>query len=530
MNELANDTLPSPQQHQKTLRKMARVEAENRALKRQLQWYEKQFFGSKSERRVIDTPQQTHFHDALGEPPQTPPEPESQTVTYERRVGSGKQRSEDDVNDNGLRFTADVPVQIIEDTPEELLGSEADQYEVIGTKITQRIAQRTTSHVILQFQRPVLKRKSDSKIFSIPAPEAVLERSVADVSFLAGLLIDKFLYHLPLHRQHQRLTRGGITLSRSTLTNLCKRSIELLRPIVEAQLAHVLKSQVLAMDETPIKASRDGPGQSRPGKMKQCWVWPVYGDHDEVVFTFANTRGRRHIEQVLKQDFKGTLLTDGYGAYTSYLKQVEGLTHAQCWVHTRRTLLEAEKDEPEAVAEALELIGQLYQHEEQQRRQKLSSEKQRQYRLTHSKPIVDEFFAFCQQQRRRPGLLPTDPWMQGLKYALKREHQLRVFLEDPDVPMDTNHLEREIRPIPLGRKNWLFCWTEMGAEHLCLIQSLLSTCKLHDINPTTYLIDVLQRVSQHPAKDVIELTPRVWKEKFSDNPLRSVVEQVINHA
>lgn len=525
MNDLALDTLPSPEEHRKTLRKLAQKDEKIRALERQLQWYEKQIFGSKSERRVIDPPQQTHFHDALGEPPQTPPEPESLTITYERRVGASKQRSESDVNDSGLRFTADVPVQIIEETPEELLGSEADQYEVIGTKITQRIAQRTTSHVILQFQRPVLKRKSDSKIFSIPAPEAVLERSVADVSFLAGLLIDKFVYHLPLHRQHQRLTRGGITLSRSTLTNLCKRSIELLRPIVEAQLAHVLQSQVLAMDETPIKASRDGPG-----KMKQCWVWPVYGDHDEVVFTFANTRGRMHIEQVLKQDFKGTLLTDGYGAYTSYQKQIDGLTHAQCWVHARRTLLQAEKEEPEAVAEALELIGQLYQHEEQQRRQKLSGEKQRQYRLTHSKPIVDQFFAFCQEQLRRADLLPTDPWMKGLNYVLKREHQLRVFLEDPDVPMDTNHLEREIRPIPLGRKNWMFCWTELGAEHLCLIQSLLSTCKLHDMNPTMYLIDVLQRVSQHPAKDVIDLTPRVWKEKFAENPLGSAVDQAVNHA
>jgi transposase len=126
---------------------------------------------------------------------------------------------------------------------------------------------------------------------------------------------------------------------------------------------------------------------------------------------------------------------------------------------------------------------------------------------------------------------PSDPWMKGLNYVLKREHQLRVFLEDPDVPMDTNHVEQEIRPIPLGRKNWLFCWTELGAEHLCLIQSLLSTCKLHDINPTTYLIDVLQRVSQHPAKDVIDLTPRIWKEKFADNPLRSVVDQqAVNHA
>ena len=96
-----------------------------------------------------------------------------------------------------------------------------------------------------------------------------------------------------------------------------------------------------------------------------------------------------------------------------------------------------------------------------------------------------------------------------------------VFLENPDVAMDTNHLEREIRPIPMGKKNWLFCWSELGAEHVGIIQSLISTCKLHDVDPSVYLTDVLQRVSRHPAKNAIDLTPRVWKEKFASNPLRS---------
>jgi hypothetical protein len=107
---------------------------------------------------------------------------------------------------------------------------------------------------------------------------------------------------------------------------------------------------------------------------------------------------------------------------------------------------------------------------------------------------------------------------------------LRVFLEDPDVPLDTNHLEREIRPITLGRKNWMFCWTELGAEHVGLIQSLISTCKLHDINPYHYLVDVLQRVGQHPASQVDELTPRLWKQKFAQNPMRSVLDRKVNYA
>ena len=117
--------------------------------------------------------------------------------------------------------------------------------------------------------------------------------------------------------------------------------------------------------------------------------------------------------------------------------------------------------------------------------------------------------------------MPKQPFTQALKHLLSREQSLRVFLEDPAVPLDTNHLERALRPIPMGRKNWLFSWTEIGAEHVGIIQSLISTCKLHDINPCTYLTDVLLRISEHPASRVEELTPRLWKDLFANQPLRS---------
>ena len=122
--------------------------------------------------------------------------------------------------------------------------------------------------------------------------------------------------------------------------------------------------------------------------------------------------------------------------------------------------------------------------------------------------------------------MPSNPLTKALKYALARVDSLKVFLGDPDVPIDTNHLERALRPIPMGRKNYLFCWTELGAKQVGIIQSLLVTCKLQDINPYTYMVDVLQRISQHPASQVIELTPRVWKEKFAGNPLLSDLERL----
>ena len=321
-----------PVSHDNSVAALAALDAENNtlrdensALKRRVEWFERQLFGQKSEKRPVDNPHQPSL---LGEPPiATAAEGEQITVSYQRGKAP-KQRPDDCVNDSGLRFTAEVPVEVITLTAPELKGADADQFEIIGSKSTFRLAQRPASYVVLRYDRPVIKRKDAEQPLPSPAPDNVLDRSLADVSLLVGLLVDKFQYHLPLYRQHQRITQAGITLSRATLTNLVKRAIDLLRPIVGAQLENILLSRVLAMDETPIKAGKAGKG-----KLKQAWFWPLYGDGHEVVFTYSASRSRQHIEKTLKEDFKGTLISDGYAAYASYAKQNENITHAQCWVH-----------------------------------------------------------------------------------------------------------------------------------------------------------------------------------------------------
>ncbi|MGI9285276.1 MAG: IS66 family transposase [Pseudomonadales bacterium] len=488
-------------------------------LKHQLDWFKRQLFGSTSEKRVFGTAHQPLLAGLEGEPVEPLPEQEKQTVTYQRGKAQ-KKRGEDCANDSGLRFDDDVPVTVIRVEPPELQGPDADHYEIISYKHSHRLAQHQCSHEILCYERPVLKRKDTAEIMTPPAPTNVLDNSVADVSFLAGMLVDKFLYHLPLYRQHQRLLNGGIQLSRTTLTNLTKRSIELLRPIVDAQLGSVLQSRVLSMDETPIKA---GLSKNKKGKgtMKQAWFWPVMGDQDEIVFTYSPSRARHHIESVLKNQFSGTLISDGYKAYASYAAKNDAITHANCWIHGRRGFEKAEDSEPDEVRQVLANMGHLYRIERQIQEAGLHGEKKRTFRLKHSKPVVDQLFSWFDKQRQRPELLPSNPFSQAMAYMQAREAELKVFLEDPDVPMDTNHTERALRPIPLGRRNWLFCWTEIGAEQVGIIQSLMVTCKLQDVDPYTYLVDVLQRVAEHPASDVQALTPRLWKEQFVAQPLRS---------
>ncbi|MEX0624352.1 MAG: IS66 family transposase, partial [Saccharospirillum sp.] len=526
MSKLAANTEKKPTEPSDLVQQNAQLQQEINELKRQLDWFKKQIFGQKSEKRsLIGDPGQISLLAATAAA-ESPPKADQDDATKTPRGTAKKQRSPDCVNDAGLRFDDSVPVEIIQLMPSELTGPEAELYEIIGNKSTFRIAQRTASYVIIEYQRPVFKLKDAEQPLPSPAPDNVLDRSVADVSLLVGLLVDKFQYHLPLHRQHQRLTEAGITLSRATLTNLVKRAIDLLKPIVAAQLQNVLLSRVLAMDETPIKAGKTGKG-----KMNQAWFWPLYGERDEVVFTFSKSRGRQHIEAVLGQSFQGTLLSDGHSAYTSYVERNQNLTQAQCWVHSRRQFVNAADSEPEAVAQALDFIGKLYQLDDELKRQpELSLVKRREYRLTHCKPVVDDFFEWCHEQLHRPDLLPKDPFAKALGYVRRREHELRVFLEEPDVPMDTNHLERALRPIPMGRRNWLFCWSELGAEHVGVIQSLITTCKLHDINPYTYLTDVLLRIGDHPAKEVQDLTPRLWKERFAANPRQSDLYMACNHS
>jgi transposase len=446
-------------------------EAKFQGLQQQLDWFRRQLFGQKSERRVPPSPVEQL---SLGQdfpPAEAPPAP-LRTVAAHTRVAS--RRPEDRAESLPFFDESRVPTETITLPAPETEGLDPSAYEIIDTKISYRLAQRPGSYVILKYERPVVKLHASGTLHTAPAPVSVLEGSRADVSLPVGILVDKFLYHLPLYRQHQRMVAQGLRVSRSWLTELVQRSILLLAPIYTAQFESIRQSRVLTMDETPIQAGRSGQG-----KMHQGYFWPVLGERQEICFPYAESRGTIHIRKLLGPLEPGTvLLSDGYAAYTRFQKETEGLIHAQCWSHSRREFVKAEAHEPKRVAEALEQIRSFYRIEEEIREQNLTDEAKREYRYLHTRPRVAQFFAWVEEHLADVALLPTSPFTKALAYVHSRKGPLQVFLEDPDVPIDTNGIEMQIRPIPLGRKNWLFCWTELGAEHLGIIQSLLSTCRL----------------------------------------------------
>lgn len=487
------------------------------SLQQQLDWFKRQLFGSKSERLIVPPDvRQLHLGELIAALPVAPLEHKA-VAAHTRRVGRVDATGNADAESLPFFDESRVPIETITLPNPEVEGLAADQFEVIGEKVSLRLAQRPGCYVVLKYVRPLIKRRDTQTLHCPPAPAGVLEGSRADVSFVAGLLLDKIGYHLPLYRQHQRLTDAGITVSRPWLTQLAQQGAGLLAPIYEAQFESIRAGRVKAMDETPIKAGRAGPG-----KMKATYYWPVYGEADEVCFPWFATRAAEHVYRALGlTPAQGSvLLTDGYSAYKQYAEKT-GVTHAQCWAHLRRGFFEAQPIEPQASSEALEQIGALYAVEAAIRERKLIGEDKRLHRVLHAKPIVTAFFDWVDRQFERQGLLPSNPLTKALAYGRERRVGLEVFLNDPDVPIDTNHLERALRAIPMGRRAWLFCWTELGAKHVGIVQSLLVTCRLHGIDPYTYLVDVLQRVGQHPAARVAELTPRLWKQNFAVNPLRS---------
>ncbi|WP_455289703.1 IS66 family transposase [Cupriavidus necator] len=236
-------------------------------LKRQLAWFQRQIFGQKSEKCHPDAQGVQGVlgvgFDAI---PDTPlPAKKTVVTTHERKAKPACEGS-----DESSLFFDDkrVPVEVIAVPHPDMEQLKPDQYEVIGEKVTHRLAQRPGSYVVLKYVRPLIKRKDTQALSCPPAPIGVIDGSRADVSFVAGMVIDKFDYHLPLYRQHRRLSDARIRVSRSWLTQLMQSTVALLEPVYDAQLGSIRASRVKAMDEVPIKA-----GRASPGKMKTSYFF-----------------------------------------------------------------------------------------------------------------------------------------------------------------------------------------------------------------------------------------------------------------
>jgi transposase len=377
----------------------------------------------------------------------------------------------------------------------------------IGEDTSERLDIVPAQLRVLVVRRPKYAcRACEEVVVQAPAPARLIEGGLPTEATVAQVLVSKYADHLPLYRQAQIYARQGITLDRSTLADWVGRAAWLLRPVHERLLAKLKTSTKLFADETTAPVLDPGRGRTKTG---QLWAYArddrPWGGSDPpgVAYVYAPDRkAERPITHLA--GFKGILQVDGYGGYR-VLAERGDVTLAFCWAHVRRRFYELAAAGPAPIAsEALERIAELYAVEADIRGR--SADERRALRQEKSRPILDELEPWL---RTKLGLISQKTKLaEAIRYALSRWDGLTCFLDDGRIEIDSNVVERSIRPIALNRKNALFAGSDAGGEHWAVIASLIETCKLCGVEPHAYLADVITKiVNDHPNSKIDDLLP-----------------------
>ena len=342
-------------------------------------------------------------------------------------------------------------------------------------------------------------------VLAAAMPAQIIDKGIPAAGLLAQVIIAKHDDHLPLYRQEEIYRRSGAHIARSSMAQWIGQCGVRLEPLVQALKKHLLSQSVIHGDETPIKLLAPGTGKTRTA---YAWVWrssDLETTDKAVVYQFADGRGGQHATAML-QDFHGTLLTDHYAGYKALYAQGK-VSEAGCWAHARRKFFEAHKLNQSPMAqEALQRIGYLYQLESQA--QEMSLQDRLQLRQARSSPHLQKFRDWLTQQR--PQLAKADVTARAMDYTLGRWAALTVYLSDARIPIDNNAVENAIRPLALGRKNWLFVGSQQAGERSAVVMSLIESAKLNGHDAWGYLKDVLTKLPTWPNSRLHELLPHRW--------------------
>lgn len=333
----------------------------------------------------------------------------------------------------------------------------------------------------------------------------------ADVSVIADVVVKKYLEHQPLYRQQQAFDRLEIPISRQTLcdwTGWCSDQVE---PIVKAMADSILSQSLVQSDETPVRM------QLADGQMETARLWAYGLPWAEVVFDFRTDKSQEGPMAFLKGTTARFVQADGGSSYGPVFKELN-LLHIACMAHIRRALFEARADAPLAVDLLLAAIQKLYRIEARAKAEGMSLEGRLELRQREAKPIFLEVGQLIATLRK--DLLPKSPLGKALAYAENQWPSMARYLEVPQAELDNNSIEHSLRGVVLGRRNWLHVGQESGGEKAANLFSLMITCKRLNVEPYAYLHDILQRLPNHPNKDIRQLTPRGWKETFASNSPR----------
>lgn len=470
-------------------------------LEEQLEWFKRQIFGQRSEKFVDNQNGEQLVLDIFGGV-ESVEKQDKQAVSAHIR---SKQKRE---GKDKITIPEDLPVERrVYDLPEEeKVCLETGQSLVkIGEEVTRKLAYKPGSYFIKEIVRPKYALPNGEGIRITPLPESLLDRCQADDSLLADILVKKFCDHLPLYRQVEQLARERIKISRQIFCQWVMRCGKALKPLYEEMARQVLASGNIFADESPVDMLDPGNG-----KTHQAFMWVFVGgkaaDPPYRIYNFRTDRGHNNAVECLK-GYKGVLHSDKYGAYEA-LANKKQFVWAPCWSHIRRKFVEAETGDPHLRKQVLRLIRYLFMLERvawartEEERLKIRQEKEI--------PIIDRLIKLIKDRLTTGHILPKSKLREALGYFCSLIPHLKNYTQHAWARLDNNVAERAIRPLALGRKNWLFVGSEIGGEAAAVILTLVQSCRAIGVNPREYMEDVMRRLMAHNSQKLQELLPDQW--------------------
>jgi transposase len=365
-------------------------------------------------------------------------------------------------------------------------------------EITEVLEVKAAEFYVKRYVRPKYVRKEGEGVAIGKLPSRAIEKGIPGASVLAMLIIGKFIDHLPVYRQLAIFKRAGLTLHYNTVLDWTNNGLSVLEPIYDHLRRKILSSHYLQADETGIKVL----DSEKKGSAHQGYLW-AYRDvsSDLVLFEYQRGRNKEFPAEILK-DFKGYLQTDGYAAYDQFRKR-HGVTLLHCMAHARRKFKEAESNDKERSSYALKTFQEIYNIEREIK--DLSGDERKRIRQESIIPKLEELHLWMIEQCKH--VTPKSPIGKALAYSLKLWEGLITFTTDGQLEIDNNRIENEIRPVALGRKNYLFAGSHESAQRIAMIYSLLASCKTNGIDPMKWLTQVLEELPNRNVNEIDDLLP-----------------------
>lgn len=461
-------------------------------LQYQVELYKRMQFGQKRERFEADPAQGVLPFEAAPQEEARQEAEIKQQITYTRKKQS--------THKGRAALPAHLPVEEIEIHPE----GDLTQMVCIGKDVTEELECEPARFFIRRYIRYKYAAKNGESVKTAALPERVIDKGIPGAGLLSMVLTDKYMDHLPLYRQKQRFARESIPIASSTLEGWVKQGLERLEPLFQ-QLKFDLKAKgYLQVDETGIKVLES----DQKGACHQGYYWVYHSPLDGlVVMDYQPTRGAVATKEMLA-GFSGYLQSDGYVVYEKIGKRAE-VTPVACWAHARREFERALDNDKVRAGKALALIQQLYAAERKAKEAQMTPDETKKLRLDESLPVINELGKWVFAEVKNT--LPKSQIGKAMRYAMERWDKLSAYLQDGNLHIDNNAIENAIRPIALGRKNYLFAGTHEAAARAGMIYSFFAMCKKQNVNPFQWLKYTLENIMTINHKNIRNLYPQNFK-------------------